>query len=152
MSMFVVSMVIGGFAGWLIGQGPAATEPQESAVQVLKGDRLGQCRRELEELENVVQELSQAAASRVEPSRIIQALSASTPESVSVSSVQMQAGHVEVIGRAMMDGDVRSFVSRLDAEEIVKSVTIVSSLSGADTTDTGILFRLHVSLDVNPAS
>jgi len=93
----------------------------------LSGDSVSRCRKELETLQQSVNLLRSAKDSRTEPDRVMAAVGRSVPDGVWILSIRDRARHVEIDGRALSDGDVRKFMARLEKEEALERVGLVSS-------------------------
>jgi hypothetical protein len=126
-----VSISVCALAGNLIIREFPQSAEGGGSPEAARGRSPSLCQVELERLEQRVGLLRSAASSRTEASRILAALGRSIPEGAWITSVHMRAHRVEIEGRALTEGDVQAFASRLEREESVAHAAVVSSTASA---------------------
>jgi Tfp pilus assembly protein PilN len=121
----------------------------KSPFDEVTGDSVSRCSEELEKLQQRVSLLRSAKVSRAEPDQVMRAVGQSLPDGVWIVSVRDRVRHVEIEGRAITERDMQTFIARLEKEEAVGHVAVVSSQ--ASSHEVGSLdFRLVADYEASP--
>lgn len=149
-SLLLIASILGCvLTGTLISTSHRVWMTMKSPFDTVTGDSVSRCWEELKKLQQGVSLLRSAKASRTEPDRVMGAIGRSLPDGVWIVSVRDRARHVEIEGRATTERDIQTFMARLEKEEGVRHVAVVSSQSSSHDVDS-LEFRLVADYEASP--